>query len=95
MVEDCGVDTKAIEREFGKCVASGVRALTKDSSIKKRSQIEHSFLSIVQQPREVWMVKLVDRITNLQPPPLEWSDAKIEEYMSETRTMLDTLGPAS
>ncbi|WP_373541223.1 hypothetical protein [Chamaesiphon sp.] len=29
------------------------------------------------------MVKLADRITNLQPPPIHWTSAKILQYRDE------------
>ncbi|MEZ4637992.1 MAG: hypothetical protein R2856_24035 [Caldilineaceae bacterium] len=49
---------------------------------------------IQQQPHEVWLVKLADRIVNLQPPPPHWHAAKIAAYREEARTILAVLGPA-
>jgi (p)ppGpp synthase/HD superfamily hydrolase len=43
---------------------------------------------------EVWMVKLADRITNLQPPPGHWDAEKIERYREEGRAILNELGKA-
>ena len=40
------------------------------------------------------MVKLADRITNLQPPPGPWGSEKIEQYREETQIILDELGRA-
>jgi (p)ppGpp synthase/HD superfamily hydrolase len=50
---------------------------------------------IRQQPVEIWMVKLADRITNLAPPPSYWTVKKITQYHAEAREILATLGSAS
>jgi len=41
------------------------------------------------------MVKLCDRITNLQPPPSYWDKAKISTYKLEAVAILDALGESS
>jgi len=41
------------------------------------------------------MVKLCDRITNLQPPPEKWDKYKIENYRDEALVIMITLGEAS
>lgn len=38
---------------------------------------------VKKQPKEIWMVKMADRITNLQPPPKHWSPEKIGNYLEE------------
>jgi len=53
-----------------------------------------SLSRIKEQPREIWMVKLADRITNLQPPPGHWSAEKIERYREEGKKILKELGNA-
>jgi (p)ppGpp synthase/HD superfamily hydrolase len=57
--------------------------------------MEDSLRRIRQQPREVWRVKLADRITNLQPPPSYWTPEKRGKYRAEAVTILDALGEAS
>ena len=77
-----------IVEQFGSYVADGVLALSNDGAVgisenevKRRwLQLEDSLHRIKKQPREIWMVKLADRITNLQPPPNHWNDEKIEHY---------------
>lgn len=54
-----------------------------------------SLRRIQAEPREVWMVKLADRISNLQPPPAHWTPAKIAAYRVEALAIADTLGAAS
>jgi guanosine-3',5'-bis(diphosphate) 3'-pyrophosphohydrolase len=41
--------------------------------------------------KEVWAVKLADRITNLQPPPSHWSNTKKIEYQEEAGIILKEL----
>ena len=48
-----------------------------------------------EQPQEIWMVKLCDRITNLQPPPEHWHQNKIEAYKNEATLILENLGESS
>lgn len=40
---------------------------------------------IKQQPKEVWSVKLADRICNLYAPPFYWNNEKKEKYIREAR----------
>jgi len=83
-IEDTPATFHEIEREFGIAVADGVLALSKDKSLpSKQEQMKDSLHRIKQQPTEVWMVKLCDRITNLQPPPKKWDQTKISNYRKE------------
>lgn len=41
------------------------------------------------------MVKLADRITNLGPPPPQWSAEKRASYKAEAQRIHDALGAAS
>jgi (p)ppGpp synthase/HD superfamily hydrolase len=41
--------------------------------------------------KEVGLVKLADRITNLQSPPNHWSNEKIKNYCKEAKLILNTL----
>jgi (p)ppGpp synthase/HD superfamily hydrolase len=95
VVEDTPVALDRIEAEFGAEVAAGVSALTKDSSKPKEEQMVDSLARIREQPEEIWMVKLADRLTNLQPPPAHWSPEKCRRYRVEAEAILDALGAAS
>lgn len=95
VLEDREITIKQITNEFGKRVANGVLALTKDRHIEKTRQIEESLTRILKQPREVWMVKMADRITNLRPPPSSWSNIKIQGYKREAIKIHDALKSAS
>lgn len=96
VIEDAGVSYAKLAAEFGNDVADGVLALSKSNILKsKPEKMQDSLARIKQQPREVWMVKLADRITNLQPPPGHWSSEKVERYREEGKLILSELGHAS
>ena len=95
-IEDTDTTYNEIKNEFSVEVADGVLALTKDKDLPtKKEQMEDSIYRIKQQPKEVWMVKLCDRITNLQPPPKHWNKEKIEKYRAEASFILEQLGEAN
>ena len=50
---------------------------------------------ILVQPKEIWMVKLADRITNLQPPPGHWDNDKKKKYLEQAGLIHDELKGAS
>jgi len=93
-IEDAGITFDEIKSLFGKDVADGVLALTKNYELDKKLRMADSIERIKHQPREVWMVKLADRITNLQPPPPHWTKEKISGYRLEAESILETLGKA-
>jgi (p)ppGpp synthase/HD superfamily hydrolase len=95
-IEDTNCTYHVLRAEFGAQVADGVLALSKDPNLpSKKEQMQDSLLRIVKQPLEVWMVKLSDRITNLQPPPRHWSKEKTRIYRSEAISILEQLGNAN
>ncbi|MBI5545287.1 MAG: bifunctional (p)ppGpp synthetase/guanosine-3',5'-bis(diphosphate) 3'-pyrophosphohydrolase [Deltaproteobacteria bacterium] len=94
-LEDAGVSRAELEARFGRALAAGVAALSKDDSLPKQRRMEDSLERIRQQPREVWLVKLADRVTNLEPPPPQWTLEKRRAYRDEARTILERLRGAS
>lgn len=94
-IEDTVIDAVTLESRFGLAVAAGVKALSKNPSLPKASAMQDSLERIRQQPREIWVVKLADRITNLGSPPAHWSTEKIEYYRQEAKDILSALGEAS
>ena len=96
VIEDTETTREDLENEFGPEVFEGVLALSKSNILKsKQEKMADSLVRIKQQPREVWMVKLADRITNLQPPPAHWDSEKVERYREEGKLILNELGDAS
>jgi len=90
-IEDTETTFEEIESKFGSVVANGVKALTKDTSLGKRESMIDSLNRIKHQPKEVWAVKLADRITNLQKPPSHWDNDKKRSYLEEAELILTEL----
>jgi (p)ppGpp synthase/HD superfamily hydrolase len=95
VLEDTWIKYEKIAEEFGEGVAQGVLALSVNRKLPKPERMADSLRRIRMQPREIWMVKLADRITNLQPPPRHWKKPKIGEYHREAQVILRELGEAS
>lgn len=95
VIEDTAVGFEEVKAEFGTAVATGVLALTKDSTLPKPQQMADSLHRIQQQPSEIWLVKLADRITNLAKPPHYWTRDKKERYQQEARQIHAALHQAS
>jgi len=95
-LEDTATTYDELVTTFGRAIADGVSALSKlDDSIPKPDRMADSLRRIRAQPREIWVVKLADRITNLAPPPATWSSAKRRAYRDEAILIADTLAGAS
>lgn len=116
-VEDTDTARTDVAAAFGEAVAAGVDALSKRArgpsgqAWSKAEKMADSLARIRAQPREVWVVKLADRITNLQAPPGSpsappsrlpsagqtgaWSIEKITAYHREAEQILAALGDAS
>ncbi|MGE3536553.1 MAG: HD domain-containing protein [Candidatus Tectimicrobiota bacterium] len=95
VLEDTSCSSAQLATAFGPAVAAGVQALSKDPGLPKARQMADCLQRIRQQPREIWMVKLADRITNLQPPPATWSQDKCRAYYEEALHIHAALGEAS
>jgi guanosine-3',5'-bis(diphosphate) 3'-pyrophosphohydrolase len=95
VIEDTAVTYEGLHTAFGERIAQGVLALSKDESLDRSLQIRDSLARIQRQPPEIWMVKLADRIANLQPPPHYWTKTKIAQYRQEAIEIYDALYPAS
>lgn len=94
-VEDTNTPLDEIREQFGPAVAEGVAALSKNASLPKEAAMEDSLERIRRQPKEIWLVKLADRIANLGTPPPHWNREKCLAYAAEGRRILESLGEAS
>jgi guanosine-3',5'-bis(diphosphate) 3'-pyrophosphohydrolase len=90
-IEDTDTTFDEIKENFGEEIAIAVLALSKDEKLAKDKQIQDSLTRIKKLQKEVWAVKLADRITNLQPPPANWSRNKNIEYLKDSQAILDAL----
>lgn len=94
-VEDTPTTADEIAARFGADVAAGVTALSKNPALPKAARMADSLDRIRAQPREVWLVKLADRIVNLGPPPSTWPADKRRAYQAEARDIHLALADAS
>lgn len=85
-VEDTEYAFEDVAQLFGMAVAKGVMALTKNETLdSKAAMMQDSLKRIKEQPKEVWAVKLADRICNLCPPPHYWNNDKRIKYRKEAQ----------
>ncbi|WP_010182795.1 HD domain-containing protein [Aquimarina agarilytica] len=95
-IEDTIHTYEDIKTLFGKNVADGVLALTKDETLNtKEAMMLDSLDRIKNQPHEIWMVKMADRICNLYHPPFYWNNDKKIIYQKEAITIHTELKSAS
>lgn len=95
-IEDTPETYQNIKTLFGDKVANGVKALTKNEEIVgKEQKMKDSLNRIKLQPREIWAVKMADRICNLYSPPFYWSNEKKIAYQKEAELILEELKEGS
>jgi len=95
VIEDTDTSAAVIKAEFGDAVTDGVLALSKNPQLEKHLRMPDSLERIRRQPREVWMVKMADRISNLSAPPHYWTCEKKLKYRKESVTIYDALRESS
>ena len=94
-IEDTDTTYDQLADLFGKDVADGVQALSKNYALQKPNQILDSIYRILKQPKEIWMIKMADRITNLNPPPDFWALEKKQSYLTQSLEILQAFSPAN
>lgn len=95
VLEDTPCTFEELVALFGKAVAEGVSALTKNTTLpSKKAQMLDSLARIQQQAPEIWIVKMADRISNLQYPAYHWNSEKIRAYHEEALLIYETLKSA-
>jgi guanosine-3',5'-bis(diphosphate) 3'-pyrophosphohydrolase len=91
-IEDTDTTYEELTTEFGVEVAEGVLALTKNKKLStKQEQMQDSLGRIKLMSIEVSIVKLADRISNLQEPPQHWDNIKKKQYQQEAQEILNNL----
>ncbi len=88
LIEDTDENFKNIELSFGKEIALSVQALTKNTLLSGKKQLLDSIKRIKNESREVTIVKLADRISNLNTPPKSWGKGKIKDYHNDSIIIL-------
>ena len=90
IIEDTEINYKDIFKEFGENIAEGVKSLSKNYNLAKEVQVEDSLSRILKQPKEIWMVKMADRIINLSQPPSFWTSEKKQRYFEQSKLIYNT-----
>ncbi len=90
-MEDTATSFDELKNIFGFEIANAVLALTKNELLPKEIQMPDCLKRIKQMQKEVWAVKLADRITNLQPPPPDWNTEKKIKYRIEAQVIFNEL----
>ena len=91
VLEDTDTSFEALVEEFSRPIAEAVLALTKNEDLPTEEQIPDSLERIRSFPKEVWAVKLADRISNMQQPPPSWSLEKKQNYCRMAEKILNKL----
>ena len=85
-VEDTEQSFEGVKELFGPQVANGVMALTKNEKLENKEEMMlDSLKRIKKQPKEIWAVKMADRICNLYAPPFYWDNEKKIKYQKEAK----------
>ncbi|MCA0932517.1 HD domain-containing protein [Lutimonas saemankumensis] len=87
-LEDTDTSFEELKEVFGFKVADAVLSLSKNEDLDKELQIPDSLARIRLQPKEIWAVKLADRISNMQEPPENWDKNKRIAYQLAARMIL-------
>jgi guanosine-3',5'-bis(diphosphate) 3'-pyrophosphohydrolase len=90
-IEDTNITYENIENKYGKDIADGVLALTKNEELEKYCQMKDSLERILTQKKEVAIVKLADRTFNMRDIPSNWDNQKRERYLNEAKLVLSYL----
>ena len=92
VIEDTNYSYKDVEEKFGKNIADGVLALSKNDSIEKSLRMQDSVRRIKKCSKEVAIVKLADRTFNMRCKPSAWDKEHCSRYLLEARYIHDELG---
>ena len=91
-LEDTNTTYDEINAEFGSVVADGVLALTRNPQVEYSKQIADCISRIKNQPKEVAIVKLADRMFNMRSRCSYWDKQKQDNYKIEGQMICDELG---
>lgn len=95
VLEDTNCTYEELDGVFGHEVATGVLALTKNENLPYQKRLDDSIDRICLQQKEISIIKLADRIVNLQEKPTEWNAEKLLSYKNDAIKILKRLGHAS
>jgi len=91
VLEDTPTSFEEVAECFSPEIAEAVLALTKNEELPADIQIPDSLMRIKSLGKEVWAVKLADRISNMQEPPSAWTREKKRNYRQVAKLILQEL----
>ncbi len=91
VLEDTPTTFEEVAESFTSEIAEAVLALTKNEDLPPDVQIPDSLMRIKALRKEVWAVKLADRISNMQEPPSTWNTEKKKRYRQAAKLILQEL----
>lgn len=91
VLEDTPTSFEEVADNFSQEIAEAVLALSKNEELPADVQIPDSLMRIKSLRKEVWAVKLADRITNMQEPPSSWNREKKKHYRQVAKLILQEL----
>lgn len=92
-IEDTYVTYEDINKNFGKDVADGVMALTKNYNLDKHMRLIDSLNRAIKTSKEAVIVKLADRAHNIQKINPNWDKEKAYSYLDDSKVLYATLSP--
>lgn len=95
-LEDTDCTEEEIRWRFGSDVLEIVKALTKNEDLSsKEAMMIDSLERIRKTYREVAIIKMADRISNLYSPPFYWNREKVQAYVKESYLIYKSLSEYS
>lgn len=91
VLEDTPTSFEEVADQFTQEIAEAVLALSKNEELPSDIQIPDSLMRIKSLRKEVWAVKLADRISNMQEPPSTWNLEKKKHYRQAAKLILQEL----
>ena len=93
-IEDTDVTYENLKDEFGIKVADAVLALSRNEKLDYYNQIPDCIERIKNQPKEVAIVKMADRLFNVRERYAKWTTEKQNKYKQEAQFICNELGYA-
>ena len=99
VLENANMPYDKVQTIFGEPVAKGVLALSEDMSLPDELPVNLRLVDylrrIRRQPREIWVVKMAERIVNLlHPVPENWGRDNLVRHIEESIAIHETLKEA-
>ena len=96
VLEDTCTTRSALREEFGVEIEHVVFLLSKEIKAEKKDKSQDEYLDgLANGPRSAQIVKMADRIVNLNPPPVGWTHKRITEYHDESEKIYGKLHSAN